>query len=139
MKLPSRSLLVAIAASGTHASLADVEANKLTCLNRYNGAWKAITAFCAHAHVDTGSEYAIKGATAQGTNGATTAYIIGKCPADQTWVPQEYCLSQFWYTCADPPQNEGRGYKKFGHDNCQEFNLKAAEMTCAKGDKECLG
>lgn len=109
-----------------------MSANEQACLNKHSGAHAGITAFCSKANIDTGSAYAKTGTTANGPAGSqfageddtTHAYVIGSCPSDQTWIPQDWCLLQFFETCAKG-DSQGHAYRKFGYKDCQEFNLEA--------------
>lgn len=95
------------------------------CQHKNGHAVQAIQQFCAKTNIVVPSTYAANGAHV-GTNGPhdTRVSITGVCSPAQ-WVPQKYCLSQFYNMCAtgnDVGDTAGRQYGA-GTYKCQSWAL----------------
>lgn len=86
----------------------------------------AIRAFCARTDLVANAPYAMEGKYAGPNRIGTHAFVAAKskCPSSSNWIPQKYCLEQFYETCAKGNKS-GHGARSYGKGNCQEFNLQA--------------
>lgn len=86
----------------------------------------SIRALCAKTDLVANSQWAMQGAYAGPNSIGTHAFVAVKnhCPYGSDWIPQKYCLSQFYETCARGDKY-GHGVRSYGKGGCQEFNLQA--------------
>ncbi|KAK5129724.1 hypothetical protein LTR08_002935 [Meristemomyces frigidus] len=78
----------------------------------------AIQGLCAKTNMVVPSTYAQKGHK----HGGQKAAIQGNCSPAQ-WVPQYWCLKQFYDLCAHTTDDKGEDTKKFGSNGCQSFYI----------------
>lgn len=96
------------------------------CNKKNSHAVQAIQKFCSNQGIMVPSDYA-KTPVHVGTGGIhdTRVWIDGPCSPAQ-WVPQHYCLSQFFSMCADGDAWGGSNERMYGagNDKCQFWNLR---------------
>lgn len=86
----------------------------------------AIRSYCAKTDLVANSLYAMEGKYAGPNRIGTHAFVAAKssCPSASNWIPQKYCLQQFYEVCARGNKS-GHGRGSYGVGQCQEFNLQA--------------
>ena len=126
MQLPTLAFLFALLSTLSLAA----QSNESICRSKSQRtgslAAASIRALCAKTDLVANSAYAMQGVYAGPNIIGTHAFIAAKstCPGGSNWVPQKYCLSQFYETCAQG-NKFGHGRRSYGRDNCQEFNLQS--------------
>lgn len=126
MRLPTLSLLFALLATISLAA----QSNESICRGKSQRtgslAAASIRAFCAKQDLRANEVYAMTGKYAGPNRIGTHAFVAAKskCPSGSDWIPQKYCLSQFYEVCAQGDQS-GHGRRSYGVGACQEFNLQA--------------
>lgn len=126
MQLPTIALLFAALATLTLAAQSNESLCRAKSQRTGSLAAASIRALCAKTNLVANSAYAMEGKYA-GPNGVGThAFVAVKnhCPYGSDWIPQKYCLSQFYETCARGDKY-GHGARNYGKGGCQEFNLQA--------------
>ncbi|TKA27180.1 hypothetical protein B0A50_04517 [Salinomyces thailandicus] len=111
-------LLTALAATEVSAT------HQEKCQKKNGHVVQAIQQFCGKTNLVVPSNYAVLGAHV-GTGGPqdTRVYITGTCSPAQ-WVPQKYCLSQFYALCAGSPHgSKGDSQGSYGRHGCQNWNI----------------
>ncbi|GAB7334766.1 hypothetical protein MBLNU13_g06691t1 [Cladosporium sp. NU13] len=102
MQLPTIALLFALLSTISLAA----QSNESLCLakSQRTGSLAAasIRALCAKIDLVANSAYAMEGKYAGPNVVGTHAFVAVKnhCPYGSDWIPQKYCLSQFYETCA---------------------------------------
>lgn len=102
MQLPTIALLFAALASLSLAA----QSNETICSAKFQRtgslAAASIRALCAKTNLVANSAYAMEGKYAGPNTVGTHAFVAVKnhCPYGSDWIPQKYCLSQFYETCA---------------------------------------
>lgn len=126
MQLPLIALLFAALSSLSLAA----HSNEAICRDKSSRtgslAAAAIRSYCAKTDLVANSLYAMEGKYAGPNIIGTHAFVAAKssCPSASNWIPQKYCLSQFYETCAKGNKS-GHGKRSYGVGQCQEFNLQA--------------
>ncbi|KXT11232.1 hypothetical protein AC579_5559 [Pseudocercospora musae] len=103
--------------------LTSAASNREICMKKNPRVISAIDMFCQNSGITAPSLYANTGVR-WGPNGAQSPnnlalYITGSCSPAQ-WIPQQYCLSQFYHICATGGPR-GMGSKKYGRNGCQKW------------------
>ncbi|KXT03318.1 hypothetical protein AC578_3997 [Pseudocercospora eumusae] len=103
--------------------LVSAASNREICMKKNPRVISAIDIFCKNSGITAPSLYANTGVR-WGPNGAQSPnnlalYITGSCSPPQ-WIPQQYCLSQFYSICATGGPR-GMGSKKYGRNGCQKW------------------
>jgi hypothetical protein len=125
MQLPFFALLFA-----TLATLSLAATNEQICRDKSSRtgslAAQAIRNYCSKTDLVANSLYAMQGKYAGPNIVGTHAFVAAKssCPSSSNWIPQQYCLAQFYETRAKGDRS-GHGRRSYGVGNCQEFNLQA--------------
>ena len=116
MHLPTTLTLLTALLTTTHAA----KTNEQICQSKNKNVPLAIQAFCAPTNLVVPSTYASNGKHA-GQYGPkdTIVSIAGTCSPAQ-WVPQKYCLAQFYEMCANS-RAKGAQTNDYGRDGCQKW------------------
>lgn len=125
MQLPTIALLFAAIASLSLAAQSNESICRAKSQQTGSLAAAAIRALCAKTDLVANSAYAMQGKYAGPSSVGTHAFVAVKnhCPHGSDWIPQQYCLSQFYETCAKGDKF-GHGVRSYGVGKCQEFNLQ---------------
>jgi hypothetical protein len=125
MQLPTIALLFAALATLSLTASSNESICRSKSTRTSSQAYAAIRAFCARTDLVANAPYAMEGKYAGPNQIGTHAFIAAKskCPSSSNWVPQKYCLEQFYETCAKG-DNAGHGRRSYGVGQCQEFNLQ---------------
>ncbi|KAK5716446.1 hypothetical protein LTR15_009337 [Elasticomyces elasticus] len=113
MQLPTI-LPVLLAALG-----AEAKSNRDICTDKNPSATNGIGKFCQKTDMVIPSDWAKNGMS--GYNGKTIVHIRGKCSPAQ-WVPQQYCMSQFFEMCAQGGKHGG-SKRNYGNNGCQKWEI----------------
>ncbi|KAK5138250.1 hypothetical protein LTR08_003311 [Meristemomyces frigidus] len=115
-------LSLTLALVGALASTALAKTNEQKCQSKNKNVPLAIEAFCAPTNLVVPSTYATNGKHA-GQFGPkdTVVTITGSCSPAQ-WVPQKYCLSQFYEMCAYS-NKKGAQTNAYGRNGCQSWKI----------------
>ncbi|KAK5729603.1 hypothetical protein LTR17_011790 [Elasticomyces elasticus] len=114
MQLATILLPVLLAALG-----AEAKSNRDICTDKNPSATNAIGKFCQKTDMVIPSDWAKWGMS--GYNGKTIVRIKGNCNPYQ-WVPQQYCMSQFFEMCAQGGKH-GAKKRNFGNNGCQKWEI----------------
>ncbi|TKA79688.1 hypothetical protein B0A55_04072 [Friedmanniomyces simplex] len=104
----------------TLAAVATATSDQDKCTAKRGGkhAVQAIQALCAKTDMVVPSTYAQNGHTVSSAH----AFISSNCsPAE--WVPQYWCLTQFYAMCANNDFIGGSTSQRYGNGGCQYFEL----------------
>ncbi|TKA44987.1 hypothetical protein B0A54_03279 [Friedmanniomyces endolithicus] len=104
----------------TLAALATATSDQDACTAQHGGkhAVQAIQAFCAKTDMVVPSSYAQTGHSVVNAR----VFISSNCsPAE--WVPQYWCLTQFYSLCAAGDFIDGSTSGRYGKGGCQYFEL----------------
>lgn len=112
MKLSLTFLLTALVALAT----AD---NQATCEKKNHNLVIAIKKFCSKTNLVTPSPYSTKGMDSPDHHSHVS--IEGMC-SPAAWVPQEYCLGQFYWMCAHGGAHGART-ALYGQNQCQDWKI----------------
>jgi hypothetical protein len=125
MQLPTIALLLTTLATLSLAASSNESICRAKSTRTSSQAYAAIRSFCARTDLVANAPYAMEGKYAGPNQIGTHAFIAAKskCPSSSNWVPQKYCLEQFYETCAKGDK-AGRGRRSYGVGECQEFNLQ---------------
>jgi hypothetical protein len=126
MHLPLLALLLATLTTPSLAAQSNESLCRAKSQRTGSLAAASIHALCAKTNLVANSAYAMQGKYAGPNAVGTHAFVAVKnhCPYGSDWIPQKYCLSQFYETCARGDKY-GHGMRSYGKGGCQEFNLQA--------------
>ena len=126
MQLPTIALLLALLTTLSLAAQSPESLCRAKSQRTGSLAAASIRALCAKTDLVANSPWAMQGAYAGPNQIGTHAFVAVKnhCPDGSNWIPQRYCLSQFYEICARGDKY-GHGVGRYGRGGCQEFNLQA--------------
>ena len=126
MHFPTLALLLAAFAAVAFSAQSNESLCRAKSQRTGSLAAAAIRSYCAKTDLVANSLYAMEGKYAGPNIVGTHAFVAAKssCPSASNWIPQKYCLSQFYETCAGGDKY-GHGARSYGKGGCQEFNLQA--------------
>ncbi|KAI7190067.1 amidase signature enzyme [Hortaea werneckii] len=118
-------LTLGLLAATSSAALTPKQRCQQKCNATRSGVCVAIPRFCSKKDLTANSPYSMRGAWSErnGKGIGTHVFVAPKnhCPYGSDWIPQKYCLSQFYEVCAKGDKY-GHGVGSYGRNDCQEFN-----------------
>ncbi|KAI6841187.1 hypothetical protein KC340_g8964 [Hortaea werneckii] len=118
-------LTLGLLAATSSATLTPRQRCQQKCNATRSGVCVAIQRFCSKKDLTANSPYSMRGAWSErnGKGIGTHVFVAPKnhCPYGSDWIPQKYCLSQFYEVCAKGDKY-GHGVGSYGRNDCQEFN-----------------
>ena len=96
--------------------------DQAACQEKNGNLVKTIQAFCSNQALQVPSSYASRGATSSDKH--SHIYIDGSACKPAEWIPQSFCLSQFYNTCANGGAHGGNVGMMFGNGGCQVFKIQ---------------